>query len=125
MLKRNKSSAFKDKGELVAFVQKSTNEIVEGTVSNLNTGTPTVHTNKKRDSITVLVTSDAIKIKTATPGRTFAKLFDRKGRELTALAADTKDGWVVLPKVHYKGLAVLRVKCGNGSFMEKVLNLNN
>ncbi len=116
-----KSGWKKDNCRLVAFLQKSDKEIVEGCAIGVNEGTPIVNgIHKNSNPITVTIQNQTVQLFLPIKGIHKVKLTNLQGRTVLVFSCKGKE-WVTLTKQIPYGVHVLHATAGKQKWTKKLV----
>lgn len=111
----------KDSCRVVAFVQKSNKEIVEGCISGLNEGTPIVNTPvTSAGTVKLITTPESIKMYLPEQGKSLISVLDILGKEIAAYTLNGDETWFSLPDVLTSGVYIIHIKTANKDYQTKI-----
>jgi len=111
----------KDSCKLVAFVQKSDKEIIEGCIAGVNQATQIVTGDMTGvEPVRIRACRKSVVLYVPEKGKTSVSIMDIRGREIADFSIISYGGWVQLPEINWCGIVLLHIKTARKTYREKI-----
>jgi hypothetical protein len=114
----------KDNCRLVAFLQKSDKEIVEGCIIGVNEGTPVVTTKKvETKEIILRNTNESLMMYSPYTGDHEISIVDLRGRNLAQYTLKNTHTWIVIPASISSGAYIIAITVNNKRTIKRIIGV--
>lgn len=115
-----KSDWIKDNCRLIAFLQKSDKEIVEGCAIDVNEGTNVSHQKVLKENVVQFkYAANSFRISSHFLGRLSISIIDLQGRKLFQFSSEKAGEWIKIPDVLSTGIHIIKISSQGRVYIQK------